>query len=137
MPYRVEKKPLGDVNSKRKAIGVQVPFTGNAVFISTYQTVDAYRSNLLLYFLTSKGERYLNPDFGSDIPSLLFEQELTSSQVENLRSKILQDLANYFPKLVVDTLDIVTQNNDNALSISLAFHIKDTFISDTLTVDYE
>ena len=57
----------------RKAVGLDLPFSGQAVFNSTYQTKDALKINLINYFLTNKGERMLNPTFGSSIRELLFE----------------------------------------------------------------
>jgi len=36
----------------RKAVGVNLPFSGQAVFNSNYLTKDAVRNNLINYFLT-------------------------------------------------------------------------------------
>jgi hypothetical protein len=46
------------------AVGVNLPFSGPAVFISNYQTKDAIKNNLINFFLTNPGERVLNPTFG-------------------------------------------------------------------------
>ena len=35
----------------RKAVGLDLPFSGNAVFNSTFQTKDAIKANLINYFL--------------------------------------------------------------------------------------
>ena len=37
------------------AVGVNIPFSGNAVFISNYQTKDAIKNNLINFFLTNPG----------------------------------------------------------------------------------
>ena len=37
----------------RKAVGVSLPFSGKAVFNSTFQTKDAIKTNLINYFLTN------------------------------------------------------------------------------------
>ena len=57
----------------RKAIGVSLPFTGLGVFNSTFTTRDAVKNNLINFFLTGKGERFLNPTFGTGLRNLLFE----------------------------------------------------------------
>ena len=57
----------------RKAIGVSLPFTGLGVFNSTFATKDAIKNNLINFFLTGKGERFLNPTFGTGLRNLLFE----------------------------------------------------------------
>ena len=43
------------------AVGVDLPFNGNAVFKSNYQTKDAIKNNLINFFLTNPGDRFLNP----------------------------------------------------------------------------
>ena len=55
------------------AVGVSIPFTGKAVFNQTFITKDQIKSNLINFFLTNKGERYLNPGFGGDLRATLFE----------------------------------------------------------------
>ena len=45
--YPIDTKPS-------VAIGIGLPFNGNAVFNSTYLTKDAIKSNLLNYFLTNQ-----------------------------------------------------------------------------------
>ena len=58
----------------RKAVGFALPMDGNAVFRPTYTTRDQIKSNLINYMLTNKGERGFNPNFGSNLRALLFEQ---------------------------------------------------------------
>ena len=55
--FPIDKKP-------RVAIGVGIPFNQPGVFSSTYLTQDAIKTNLINYFLTNAGERYMNPSFG-------------------------------------------------------------------------
>lgn len=136
MPYRLEKKDPLDL-SKRKAIGVQFPFRGDSAFTSTYQTIKAYKANLLVYFLTNKGDRYLNPDFGSNLRKYMFEQMPTDSQQNGIKSIIKQDLSTFFPRLVLDVLDINTFEDYNILQLYIKFHIKDTYLEDELTINYE
>ena len=57
----------------RKAIGVSLPFSGPAVFSSTYLSKDAIKTNLINLLLTGTGERYLNPTLGSGLRSFIFE----------------------------------------------------------------
>ncbi len=58
-----------DVN---QAIGINLPLNGNAVFTSNYQTRDAIKNNLINFFLTNPGERYLNPEFGGGLREFIF-----------------------------------------------------------------
>lgn len=135
MPYRVRKIEPLDLN-KRKAIGIALPFSSDSVFVSTYQTIDAYKSNLLNYFLTDRGSRYLNPNFGNTFRKFIFEQPLSRSEVRELEYLIREDIKNYFPKLVIDELNIDNLENDHILQIFLKFHIRDTESSGDLTLQF-
>lgn len=120
----------------RKAIGVSLPFSGTAVFNSTYESKDAIRSNLINYFLTNKGERYLNPYFGSNLRSLLFENIIEDS-IDNLRASIESDVRNYFPRVIPTQLDIFTQPDSNTVRFYMAYQISDTNIQDQLLINIE
>ena len=66
-----------------KAIGVNLPFSGNAVFISNYFTKDSIKNNLINFFLTNPKERYMNPNFGGGLKSFIFER-ITTNNLEFL-----------------------------------------------------
>lgn len=136
MPYRVEKKHPLDL-SKRQAIGVQIPFSSKSVFIPTYQTIDAYKTNLINFFSTTPGERYLNPTFGCSLNKLLFEQALPVSQLRVFENRIKDELRIYFPKLVIDTFNLNVLPDSNTVQLYIKFHIKDSFLEDELTLTYE
>lgn len=136
MAYRIGNISPLDLSSGRTAVGVGFPFSGNAVFRSTYRTVDAYKSNLMVYFLTAKGERYYDPNFGSDLKKLLFEQPLSNSRKSLLIINLKEDLALYFPKLVVDEIDIDSFEEGQVLQLYIRFHILNTTQEAELTINY-
>ena len=89
--YPIDTKPS-------TAVGINVPFNGNAVFNSTYLTKDAIKANLINYFLTNQNERYLNNGFGANLKAFIFEQinnDNTSFLKQDIQSKINQ----YFPNI--------------------------------------
>lgn len=135
MAYRVEKIAPVDID-ERKAVGIKLPFSSDSVFTSTYQTLDAYKTNLINYLLTNKGERYFNPDFGSNIRSLLFEPSFSELRKEGLKSDLIQELSIFFPKLVVDAIEI-SDEIDHVIQIYLKFHIRDSRLSEELVVNFE
>lgn len=120
----------------RKAIGVSLPFSGQAVFNSTYESKDAIRANLINYFLTNKGERYLNPYFGSNLRSLLFEN-IIQDTLDNLKESISQDVRAYFPRVLPTRLDILTNPDSNSVSFYMSYQILDTNIQDQLLINIE
>ncbi|MFZ9219904.1 MAG: GPW/gp25 family protein [Sediminibacterium sp.] len=135
MAFEIKKiNPLD--RQPRKAVGVSLPFTGRAVFNSTYQTRDAVKNNLINYFLTGKGERYLNPTFGSGLPSQLFEQ-ITEESLIDLRMTIVQELRNFFPKVVVKDLVLESTPDSNLITFYLKYDILDSNIEDEVVINIE
>jgi hypothetical protein len=77
MAYRVEN--INPFNTDYQvAVGVSIPFVGStisgsdAVFPLTYTSTEQIRSNLINFMLTNKGERYLNPNYGSNLRKYVF-----------------------------------------------------------------
>jgi len=76
-----------DLN-KRVAVGVSIPFNGLIAFNPTYTTTEQIKSNLINFILTNKGERVLNPNFGSDLRRFIFEN-ITESNLRALERKLI------------------------------------------------
>ena len=122
MIVRFEQKDPLDIRTS-VGVGVNLPFSGNAVFNTTYTTKEAIKANLINYFLTNKGERYLNPLFGSDIRLLLFDNVSEDTIIE-LKARIISEIGTFFPR-VKKTLfapDILHMKHDNP-SYSLSFKL--------------
>jgi phage baseplate assembly protein W len=118
------------------AIGVDIPFSAGAVFNSTYETKDALKANLINYFLTGKGERYLNPDFGSDIRKLLFDN-LTEEKLDALEGIITRDINLFFPRVDPTDLSILADPDRNLVVLQMKYSIIDTNIEDELIINFE
>jgi phage baseplate assembly protein W len=57
-----------------KSIGVTYPFNNsNGIFFKSYTNYDQILTNLKMLLLTTTGERYLQPEFGTDLRRILFE----------------------------------------------------------------
>ncbi len=119
----------------RKAVGVSLPFSGKAVFNSTFQTKDAIKTNLINYFLTNRGERYLNPDFGNQLQTLLFDN-LTKDKVEQIDALIREDLRIFFPKVRPVEVKTVGDADSNTVQFSLKYKINNTNIEDEVVINF-
>jgi phage baseplate assembly protein W len=119
-----------DLNAS-KAVGVNIPFSGDAVFISNYLTKDAIKNNLINFFLTNPGERFLNPTFGGGLRPFIFEQ-ITRDNLDFLREDINQKITIYFPNITINDLVVSGQPDVNRIDVSLTYSVKNTNISDTL-----
>lgn len=120
----------------RKAVGVALPFSGKAVFNSTYETKEAIKSNLINYILTGKGERFHNPGFGSGIRNLLF-QNINRENLTDLEFLVRDALQTYFPNLEILNLELVGKPDSNLINFTLNFRIADTQVEDEITINFE
>lgn len=117
------------------AVGVALPFNGNVAFKSTYTTKEAIKYNLINFFLTNPTERYLNPSFGGGLRSFIFEQ-ITSGNIDFLKEDIQTKISRYFPNVIVVSLNIFQNTDNNAITISLVYNIQDTGISDNIEIQF-
>ena len=92
MAFRIQNKYPIDTKA-RVAVGVSIPFNAPGVFNLTYQTQDQIKSNLINYFMTNRGERYMNPTFGGNLRATIFEQ-ISQNNIENLKQILSADLKN-------------------------------------------
>jgi phage baseplate assembly protein W len=118
------------------AVGVDLPFSAGAVFNSTYETKDALKANLINYFLTNKGERYLNPDFGSDIKRLLFDN-LTEEKIDTLEGIVARDIDLFFPRVRPSDINVLADPDRNMVVLQMKYSIVDTNIEDELIINFE
>tara|TARA_X000001316_G_C918683_1_gene32828 strand:- start:721 stop:1131 length:411 start_codon:yes stop_codon:yes gene_type:complete len=135
MAFEVKKINPLDLQP-RKGVGVALPFTGPAVFNTTFETKDAIKTNLINFFLTGTGERFLNPTFGSGLRNLLFDQ-LTQDKIDQIDDVIKEGLNLYFPRVVVNDLQLSASPDTNSVFFELAYSISETNIEDQLTINFE
>jgi phage baseplate assembly protein W len=121
-----------DLNAS-KAVGVNLPFSGPAVFISNYLTKDAIKNNLINFFLTNPGERYLNSNFGGGLRAFIFEQ-ITNDNLDFLREDINKKISNYFPNILVNELTVTGQQDTNQITVVLKYSVLNTNITDNLEI---
>ena len=89
---------------KSAAVGVDIPFSYPAVFKPNYTTKDAIKNNLINYFLTNPGERYLNP-IGGGLRIFIFEQ-ITTGNLDFLKERIVSEIATFINTNINDTIVI-------------------------------
>jgi len=117
------------------AVGVNIPFSGPAVFISNYQTKDAIKNNLINFFLTNPGERFLNPTFGGGIRDFIFEQ-ISVGNISFLKKDIEAKVNLYFPNIEVDSLEMFTDPDTNLVKIELTYSVVNTNINDNIEIEF-
>jgi len=119
MAYRIPNKTVQD-QSARTAVGVSIPFS--KLFNITYTTKDATKSNLINYLLTNKGERPLNPLFGSNISRTVFEP-VSDNTLAGLENIIKEDIELFFPLVKVESLNITPSPDENLIKVILKYSV--------------
>ena len=135
MAFEVKKINPLDLQP-RKAIGVDLPFTGKAVFNSTYETKDALKANMINYFLTGKGEKYFDPTFGSDLRYVVFDHINTDTE-DRIESIIKEGLYLYFPSVILTDFSINSDADNNLVTIFLKYAVSETNIEDELIINFQ
>ena len=111
----------------RNAVGIAYPFSNTGVsgsipFKLNYTTADQIKSNLFVYFSTDIGERYLNPDYGSNFKQFVFEQ-INSGTYSNIERLIRDNLALYFPQVDLKELEVNGDPEEHEISIVMTYTI--------------
>lgn len=118
------------------AIGVSLPFNGpSGPFNSTYSTKDQIKSNLINLLLTNKGERIMNPEFGCDLKSVLFEG-ITDDTTTLIQELINTNVTIFVPQ--VQLIEIIVNNSPdtNIIGVTVKYKLKISGTSDQITVQF-
>ena len=109
-------------------IGVKVPIRmGNTGFFDqTFSSIDEAKSNMINLLLTRKGERPMQPNFGTNIYNYLFDQ-MTGDLANIIEQEITSAVSTWLPyvELITVEVDIGSTNMDrNRIEIKVDFGLK-------------
>ena len=133
IPQTIRVNPL-DLQ-KNIAIGVSLPFNAPGVFNKTYSTKDQIKSNLINLLLTDKGERIMNPEFGTDLRKSLFEN-ITNTNVELLRIKITEAIGIFIPEIYLGEITINPDPDYNTLNLTINYRVVISNTPDQVPVQF-
>ena len=105
-------------------IGLSLPITvgKNGYFNQTSKLLEQTRHNIKNLLLTVRGERLAQPDFGSEIYGVLFENfdtDFDSKIEQSIRNSIMK----WLPHVVIKGLIINSSPNTNFVHISIEFSV--------------
>ena len=106
-----------DLN-KNVAIGVVFPLMSGGTFGQSFTLTEQIKSNIINVLLTEKGERVNQPGLGAGLKKILFENNPSSSEIEEL---ISQQLSIYVPEIEVDGIEVEFIENEHLLYIKLIY----------------
>ena len=106
------------------------PVTGDVALSYDQQAVIRSVRNLLL---TNHFERPFNPDLGSNLNALLFEN-ISPSLTVAIQNEIMSTISNYEPRALVKTVAVSVLPDQNSYSATITFYIANATIPTTVTV---
>jgi len=89
------------------AYGITLPLkrSGNGYFEQAFTSFEQAKSNLKNLLLTKRGERVMQPEFGTGLESLLFEP-MDDSFEGKLTEVITQTVSYWLPYINIEEIDI-------------------------------
>ena len=110
------------------ALGIKLPFgSGQSNFDLNYTTLDQAKTDLVNLLLTHKGERYMQPNFGTNLRRFLFQPNTQELEGE-IRNEILESIKRWLPFIKIGTLVItrdIEQINQYRIRIALEISVID------------
>ncbi len=129
---RIDSRDL----DKNRAIGISLPFNAGGVFNQTYSTKDQIKSNLINLLLTYKGERIENPEFGADLPRLLFEP-ITEDYYPRIRNQIISSVNIYVPEVTILSIEITPNIDYNTVNVNITYELKISGQQDNIIIELQ
>ena len=113
------------------ALGFKIIFNGDAIFVPTYTTKDQLKQNLINWFLTNRGERYMNPNFGADLREVIFEG-IIEEDLNLLKQRLQNEVNVLFPAVKIMELKILQNEDQNQIRIELTYNVINFGIEDQI-----
>ena len=133
MPSSLDKNP--DL-----AVGLKLPFgPGQSNFALNYTTIDQAKTNLMNLLLTQKGERFMQPNFGTDLRRIIFEPN--TERIEGRIKAVIVDAVNYWlPYITINKIETLKQTKDideYVVNVVVSFSLKaDKFSEAAMTFSF-
>jgi len=118
--------PSDQIELRNNALGISYSSDRTTIFTSITTDILQARENLINLLLTKKGERVLNPDFGSELLYVLFEPNIDSLK-EVVIDIITTAVERQLPYIVLNEIDVATFETDpnlqNSIRVKITFSV--------------
>ena len=121
-----------------KTIGIILPIRRGKVgyFDSSTDTVTQIKSNLINLVMTRKGERPFQPDFGTNLHELVFEQ-MDDEYNSRVESTIRIAVTKWMPFLRIDKLEIDRDEDRNRTVVRITFSLRSNVdVTEVIIVEF-
>lgn len=120
-------------------IGISIPIQHgqNGFFDRTFDVDSNTQTALKIFFTTHRGERRFNPQFGTNLLSVLFEQ-IDPEDTDVLKDLVTTEIKNWFPQIVLKSIDIKKDETANIYGFEIKIkYYSNRFSSDLQTVSFQ
>ena len=97
-------------------------YGGGGVFAQSFSTEEQALSNLKNLLLTIRGERYMQPTFGTRIREAVFQPN-TENLVEFIQETITESINRWLPYINLHGIDVVRNVDDHTFTIKIIFNV--------------
>ena len=142
MAYVISKKVVKDTTEFNDyAYGLVLPVRKGpgGFFEQGFTTFDQARSNLINLLMTQQGERVMQPNFGTGLHSLLFEQQ-TDELEQGIQETITQSVNFWLPYININTIEVTMTDemkDNNKADIDVVFTVGDNIETQEITFTIE
>lgn len=122
---------------KDNDVGLGVELSNSTIVFNTiYDLKKQVKQNIKTLLLTRIGERYMLPQFGTELLSLIFQPNVTELK-EEIKTIIITALNSWINNIIVERINIKTNEDDPTLNymieVSIIYTIQN-FVTDTVTI---
>ena len=142
MAFILDRKVVKDTEEFNNfAYGITLPVKrGNTgYFEQAFSSFEQAKSNLKNLLLTRKGERIMQPNFGSGLHELLFEQ--ADDQLEQRLEEEITNTVNFWlPYIEISEIDVTMTDemkDKNQVDMKVVFTVGNTFEPQEITFTVE
>jgi phage baseplate assembly protein W len=96
------------------------PVDSNDILIDL--DLNAIKNSLRNIFTTKKGQKILNPEFGSALEQYLFTP-ITETNARVIGNEILNSISNYEPRVKIMQVEVVPRKDENLYKISIYYQL--------------
>lgn len=107
------------------AIGIGLPMmaANGTGFYMLYTTIDQAVANSKNLLLTNKGERIMQPTFGCDLRTIVFDN-ITEDLVAKIEDVIKTEFGYWLPYIFINELVVVPSEDTNQIAITLKISLE-------------
>jgi len=141
----ISRKPYVQDNDTNVKVGIDLPIRRgdglDGFFATTSTTIEAVKNNIRNLLQTEEGERFLQPNLGLNLKTILFEQ-ITNDNLFSIQNAILDKMEFWLPFVEVRDIQVLSKNEDttigtNEIRVKILFNIKqDPNTLDSITLDF-